>query len=222
MNTARHLTYHDLLKGFGGPGCAVCTLGRSSADRALSGLTGEAVTDVDAREKWRASFGTCPAHARELLASAQRLPLAILFEDLLRILDTEMGQVSWRNRRRDQPCPVCTAATDQEDRAVGVLAEALSAGEPDQALADAYRASPGLCRPHILALIRRLRGSARQLVIQQERSRIGALRRELLEVVRKHDHRANAEAWGDERTAPERAGWKLAGGWGQEGEAAME
>ena len=202
----KHLPYQELLDQLGRPGCAVCHLADGAVARYFESLCGEFVTDPESRFRWRDSFGLCGPHSHQFEKLAPRLTVAILYEDLLRRMDAELVEGKGRSRAA-LPCPACAAATQAEESGLRVLAE--SAGEPE--LGDAFRASSGLCRRHVLALCARLRGPARERLIGEERARVETLLAELREVQRKHDYRYSREPWGEEKTAPTRAVRKIAG-----------
>jgi hypothetical protein len=204
----KHLHYHELLEQLRRPGCAVCALGAAAARRSLESLAGESVTDPDARERWRESFGLCAPHARRFEAEAPRLTVAILFGDLLRRMEGELeSRPRLRRPPSPAPCPACTAAAEQEEASLRVLAESID--EPG--MAEAYGASSGLCRRHTLGLLPRLPKTARARVAAEERERLRRLGEELAEVQRKHDYRFAGEPWGEEKTAPARAVTKITG-----------
>jgi hypothetical protein len=202
---SKHLAYFELLEQMAVPGCAVCGRGARSGTKYLEAFRDEFVTDPDVRERLRESVGFCEAHARELDRIGGPLAVAILYEDLARRLDRELDG-SAKSRPRTQ-CPACVAARQQEVRCVEVLSDFIA--DPD--LADAYRASAGLCREHLLELLRRVPHPERARIETEERSRLQRLMEELAEVQRKHDHRYAREPWGEEATAPSRTVEKIAG-----------
>lgn len=205
---SRHLLYHEVLEQLGEPGCALCRLGARAGRRYLESLCTECVTDPAARSRWQATCGVCGPHARELDGLAPRLTLAILYEDLIRRMEEELD--GFRPRRKavpTGPCPACAAAAQAEDSSLRTLAGSID----DLKMAEAYRASPGLCRPHTLALCERLPEGARRRVLAEESERLQRLREELGEVKRKHDYRFAGEPWGEEKTAPSRAVRKITG-----------
>jgi uncharacterized protein DUF6062 len=209
MRLSKPLAYHELLEGLKLPGCAVCRSGAATARRYLESLCWEFINDPPVRSRLRKSLGFCRGHAYQLDAQASRLAVAILYEDLLRTLEAEL-QSALKPRRRPaalSPCPACEAVEGQEQSTLQVLADFIE----DPAVADAYRDSAGLCRPHMLALCRRLPETSRRRVVAEEQLRLQTLLGELAEVKRKSDYRSANEAWGDERTAPTRAIAKLVG-----------
>jgi hypothetical protein len=199
------VAYFELLEQLSRPGCAVCGRGAASGTRYLEAFRDEFVTDPDVRERLRASFGFCEPHAREFARTGGPLVVAILYEDLARRADRELESGS-RSRKRAS-CPACEAAHQQERRSLEVLAD--FAADPE--LAEAYRASAGLCREHLLELVRRIPAAERERVVAEERERLQGLMAELAEVQRKHDHRFAREPWGEEASAPGRAVEKIAG-----------
>jgi hypothetical protein len=207
----RPLLYAELLEQLRSTaGCAVCAIAARTVRRYLESLSWELVNDPDSRQRLRDSMGFCAAHARELGTVAGPAAVAILYEDLLRAFERELDAAPPRRfwgRQSAPACPACAAEREQEELTLAVLADWIA--EP--VLAEAFRASPGPCRPHTLALLRRLPAPERRRVAGEERERLRALQAELAEVVRKHDHRYAREEWGEEKTAPERGIRKIVG-----------
>jgi hypothetical protein len=209
----KHLAYYQVLEQLRAPGCAVCHLGLREGRRYLESLAGECVTDPTVRERLRKSFGVCREHARQLDGVAGRLSMAIYYDDFLACLERELETLDgggWRLRpaaRGSAPCPACEGVRQHEARSLEVLA--LSIDDPE--MAEAFAASDGLCRGHMLELCRRLSPPARRRVIAEERARLARLREELAEVRRKSDHRFLGESWGEEKTSPTRAAAKISG-----------
>jgi hypothetical protein len=211
--SGKHLAYYQVLEQLGEPGCAVCRLGFREAHRYLESVSAECVTDPAVRERLRKSFGFCRDHAHQLDAVAGRLSMAIYYDDFLACFERELEALDgagWRLRtaaRAAAPCPACETVRQHGERSLEVLA--LSIDDPE--MAEAFEGSEGLCRPHLLALCRRLAAAARRRVIGEERGRLAQLRQELAEVKRKSDHRFLDEPWGEEKTSPTRAAAKISG-----------
>ena len=210
-DAARHLPYHELEEQLRQPGCAVCRLGAGAVRRYLESLCGEQVTDPQARKRWQEARGLCAGHAAQFDALAPRLTVAILYEDLVRQMERDLDGWAGPRPRPALParCPACASAAQQEERSLRVLAGSIDAPE----LAEAYRASAGLCRTHTAALLTRLPAPSRRRVVAEDKERLQRLLHELGEVKRKHDYRFTGEPWGEEKSAPGRAVAKISGEW---------
>jgi len=193
------------------PGCPVCGSLRDVARRHLAAILAEHVTDPISRSRLADAWGFCAAHAtalREMPEAA--LGTAIVYhglveqacrwlDDTARSMDVPAGRRGWRAlvrrprgtrgvaRPRRACCPVCAELVLSEARHL----DALLAGLEDGELGAAYRASDGLCLPHLeLALDRvgtRRPQAARLVAVTREKLR--ALAADLRGFVDKHDHR---------------------------------
>ncbi len=220
----REKTYELIREALAKPGCAVCRLGTESVQRYLAGFMYEDVTDVGLRAKMRMAQGFCREHAAQAVLVRDSLGLAIIYQDILSSVDTEMRAVMAAPRlssrgllRREQAktgqrlaqhikatssCPACAVRDEMvQDSLRLLLANVL---DPD--LAPLYRASAGLCLPHFRQALA-LSGDAVVLdtIVSVQSQAINSLLDELAEFIRKHDHRFYREAMGSEADSWARA-----------------
>ena len=227
--------YYDLRQAFGEPGCPVCRLLVRNADRYVEMVLWEMVTDVDAREKFRQTQGYCREHAWLLARRGASLGTAILMLDVLegtmRLLEADrperrrsFSQQLRQKFNRSQPdeaaaelavalaalapCPVCLHVQQAEAYLVTALIEHLTG--PDR-LVPVYRASDGLCLPHLRLVLSRLPdGAGLENLVQAQLDAWQRLRTELREFIRKSDFNVK-EQFGQEGDAWIRAIEAIAG-----------
>jgi hypothetical protein len=173
------------------------------------------VSDPGVRTGLRASHGFCHDHAELALVvagrEAGRVGMAILAEDLLRHVraDADLATIARRRSRRrgrdlavldpTAACPACRESRRTEDAYLRHLAAARP-GDPIHELA--CNGGVHLCFPHLrrgLAVV----PEAADALLRTYRSGEERLRRDLAELIRKHDYRfqhegltpGEAEAW---------------------------
>lgn len=213
----------DLWESLRQPGCPICRTRERSERRYAANLLWENVNDPGVRLRLLASQGFCGPHARLLLGLADRevgsrLGLAIIYEHLTRDLVRRVGELMRPARTRRvfgaaripsrrqlrgllpaEECPVCVAGREAAERNLWFLAENLRSAEWQAA----WKASDGLCRPHLLRglVIAAEIPEAFDFLWQDALGRLEALRHNLAEFIRKQawEHR-------DEPVSPAEAG----------------
>ncbi len=213
-------TYHDLLEAFGQDGCAVCRLAARSVSSFLSSISNEGgLTDPEVRDRIRASHGFCNEHAHQWRREQHLLGTAILYEDLLDHLATELQALRFQKRGRlgnpfaarerarvalaaHRECAACRLLADTEQRMVAAVLSGLRAEE----FRAAYARSGGLCVPHLRVALAEapdedLFATLADLAVARHK----ALAEQLREIIRRHDYRHNEEPSGAERGAAARA-----------------
>jgi hypothetical protein len=172
-------TRQDLQTFLAQPGCAICQLALQSTARYFDALLYEGANDPAVHAAFEAGGAFCPEHAEVFVERRDLLAGALIYGNLvhqrLRLLEQRRRPGAFRPDavRRTLPgrlCPACATERESVGRGAAILAEELKSG----GLADAWRASPGLCWPHFLAVRQRLRGRARDSLDEIEE---GALRR---------------------------------------------
>jgi hypothetical protein len=198
----------DLWESLSRPGCPICRVRRNSERRYAVNLLWENVNDPGVRARLLASNGFCGPHAGLLLHLADRelgsrLGLAIMYEHLARDLTRRVGELlkpggrgrvfgparipSVRQLRGLLPaeeCPVCAVGREAADRNLWFLVERLPAADWRQA----WQASDGLCRPHLLGALgiaARANPEVFDFLWQDALGRLEALRHNLAEFIRK-------------------------------------
>lgn len=209
------------------PGCAVCRLKAESADQFVESLLWEGVNDPVRRNEIRQAQGFCHPHTWSLVRTGASLGSAIMMRDLLENTLAAMAnglsqaKPGWSLRRtfhalnpkhpapgtahlvaRLKPrrgCPACAWAEEMEGIYLdGLLGNLLV---EDDLLA-AYRASDGLCLPHLRQALARCRGRrARVALVNAQREIWERLMGDLSEFIRKNDYRFQDKQMGRERNA---------------------
>ena len=222
--------YYELLEAFTQPGCPLCRQIQSAVERSLSHLFYESVTDPDVRRRLRRSMGFCKRHAWLLVDAriGDALGMAIIYHDLVGSLLKHLPQDSlvsnqknpvriWRKLASSQKtllgqvleilsprhlCPACEQEESTQRAAVSVLASALN----DPAFTEAFKASFGLCLPHLRQVLEEIRDPfALEALLTTSHDKLSALHLELAEIIRKNDYRYRDEAFGPEGDAWKRA-----------------
>ncbi len=230
---SQHTSYFEVRDAFGRGGCPLCSLAAAAADRYLERLVADSVTDPDTRIDFAAAHGLCNPHAWQLVGGGSASSIAILYRSLLndamraleageaargetsglgwlwRGLTTQAAaSISARELSPSRTCPACRARDERAAMMGGVLLDHLANTD----LADAYRASDGLCLPHLrLALGRTPNADARTRLVALQLDVWRRLDGELAELIRKFDYRFAREPVGAEADAWLRAVAALAG-----------
>jgi hypothetical protein len=218
--------YYELLEAFQQPGCPLCRQVQGALERFLSHLFYESVTDPAVRHRLRRSLGFCQRHAWLLVDArlGDALGMAIIYHDLLGSLLKHLPQeaavspqnpTSRRFRRLSSslkilvrqalealtphhPCPACEQEESSRRTAVSVLAASLK--DPD--FSEAFKATPGLCLPHLRQVLGEVNDTlALEILLTTNRDKLAALQAELAEIIRKNDYRYRDEAFGAEGDA---------------------
>jgi hypothetical protein len=215
--------YDILRNALGEPGCAICRVAREAVQRYLDGLLYEDVTDVDLRARLRASHGFCREHAIQAAAVRDALGLSIIYQDILSSLKKEMqsaagvpaasagflhrrsagaGDGVARRLASHRACPACAARDEMTDAGLN----AFVANITDDAIYPLFRASGGLCLPHLRRALAMTNDAGRLAALVEGQSEaIDRTTAELAEFIRKHDWRFNKEPVGAEGLAWQRA-----------------
>jgi hypothetical protein len=217
-----HTLMFEVRAALEGAGCPVCLLAQRSLRRYLSALANEGVTDRQQRDEIRAAYGFCAAHGRMMRDGRDALGSAIIQRDMLANLSRALvherptpPNVGARLRRALRPsgrangplptsrsCVACEQVIQAEQRYAAALVGGLI--EP-QTLA-LFRASAGLCVPHLrLALLSAPNPEAHTRLRETQGTIWGDLIGELDEFIRKQDHRFTHEPPGPEANSWRRA-----------------
>jgi len=147
----KHLPYFAFVKALSGPGCPVCARIRASMDEWFESLLYESANDRPLRRRFDAEKGLCSRHAHRIRAANDGLGAAIIYRNILEasVAAIGAGEMPPLNAGR---CVACDAEADAERRYVGLVADFLDEEEMRAGL----EASPGLCMPHLAAVMRLL------------------------------------------------------------------
>jgi hypothetical protein len=214
----RSALYFELRDALTAGGCPICRLGQQAADSYLNALIHEGVTDPDLREKLRDARGLCHHHAWRLAnRRGSTLGAAIIYHDvtntLIKLLEAQddapaSGGLHWPGAHRGDmtalarrlgasaPCPACQLEDSARPRAVKTLLKYLD--DPD--IAAGYLSAGGLCLPHLQLALTQANDAQAHAIIAAQLTIYRALRAEMAELIRKHDHRFRGEPVSDEES----------------------
>jgi len=221
------LNYYDFMEYFAQPGCLICNLVARDVHRYLDSLMYEYVNAPMTHEAMRASRGLCAQHSSQLEDyGASVLGIAILQSAILDELlglsagsgggsalsrlrgAVKKGATLADNLEPDAPCAACETLAKSQQLHVDALAWHID----DKELAEAYRASDGLCLPHVRLVLRAAPGAAHvNTLVSIQTALWGQLKSELDEFARKYDINHADEMMGAEGDSWRRALGLIAG-----------
>ena len=176
------------------------------------------------RARLRASHGFCREHAIQAAAVRDALGLSIIYQDILESLKKDMqsaagtpgaatggflrrrsggdGENVSRHLSSHRACPACAARDEMTDAGLHAFVANIS----DDAIDQLFRASGGLCLPHLRrALSLSNNAACLSALVEGQSAAIERTTAELAEFIRKHDWRFNKEPVGAEGLAWQRA-----------------
>jgi hypothetical protein len=218
-----NLTAFDLLDACREPDCPVCRLEQKTVERYLDNQFYENVNSPDLREWLRNSLGFCHEHA--WLAIDKRLGdalgFAIIYNDILlttlKRLDEDTPTAAlgrWARMLNGVPeqisalvqkalyvftprkhCPACHQRDEMTKIFISTLVDELGKDE----MAEALRASDGLCLPHLKQALQKVKSAqSYETLLSIHRQKLESLQAELAEFLRKNDYRFMSEGFGRE------------------------
>lgn len=199
-------SYYNLIEAFEREGCPVCALMEKSARKWMEWFIYERVSDPKTRFKLRDSRGFCPDHARLMLDLGSPLPVAIVYSDLIRLVTGDLKS-KWPAPKKKAECPGCIEEATFE----GVYLSAIADNFGDPEMRKGILEGRSLCLPHIVKLLKRLRGRDRSALLDAVLAELSDLDAELAEIIRKSDYRVREE-FGPEGDAWRRTVRKFIGG----------
>jgi hypothetical protein len=232
-------SYYEIIEVCAEPGCPFCRLVEQIGDRFLDACLHGTVTDPDIRFKYRESIGFCNRHAWLLPGSGRgrRLGIAIIYQDFIKQATRRLEKARYDppagvslnrlqetlNRKKPagatqslvrsleprKPCPACVQETELETLAMTTLVDFLA---EDARMREAFKASDGLCLPHLRRALELVRDEAAfEILVEITQEKMGKLIEELDEFIRKHDHRFQHEPFDSEGDSWWRALAQIAG-----------
>ncbi len=189
--------------------CALCWLAQKQLLRRVDTLFAEHVNDPQWRQLLREGKGFCAYHAHLVLSRADVLSLSIIAEDLLTHISIT---ASTKRARSAWHCQLCEAQAHDMEQMAKLLAQLLRQAE----WRVRYEAGKGLCLPHLRQVLMNACPEVQTWLTANESQRWQALRKQLQEVIRKHDYRFQHEPWGEEIGSWRRAMHKLYGVFAEE------
>lgn len=166
-------SYYDLRETFAKPGCPVCALIARDVTRYLDAILYEFSVDPQIHKVFRAARGLCNPHSWQFTrVGGAAVQISVLYRAVLNEVQKTVGanengpaaadllsRLTGRTRPNpgpalaaalapSEPCLACQHAEQAEADYLKTLSRFL----PDPALNAAYRASDGLCLPHLRGL----------------------------------------------------------------------
>jgi hypothetical protein len=205
-----HAFYHAMIEAMGKRGCALCRMIADASHRFLDAVLYDSVTAVGFRKTFRAARGFCPRHTRELAGFANAVGTSILEREVIAdALDRLQGAAArGKVKPAAERCQACVA----EEQVARNFADSVEGHIEDGAFLGAWRASEGLCVPHLEGLMAKAPGTVRRVILEIEGPKMEALVGRLDEFLRKSDYRFAHEPKGEEGKAWLDAVRKAAGG----------
>lgn len=201
---SRHLDFHRLMDLLRQPGCPLCRAACDTSERWLRALFHEQVNDIPTRQRLRRGGAFCHKHTAQALQIGDALGSSIIYADLLRHA-LDVFPSAWAPR-----CPLC----DREAETVRDMLHVLWDHLPEEDVRALYRASDGLCLPHLAQALERARGADADWLCTVEREKMETLLAECEGFVSKSDYLQRRALAQGERNAWRRAARKLGGGHG--------
>lgn len=162
-------------------GCLFCWLESHQVDRYLTGVANDGVNNIPLRQKLAARGGYCAFHCARFAELASPLPTAILLESFLkqRLTNAEKGK-----RPTKINCEACEVAQKTQQTFAKNVRQHRKSPEIQELLLQT-----GFCLDHLELVCQQLPDTVRQGLI----SKHDDLRRNLAELIRKHDYRFTDE-----------------------------
>lgn len=221
----RGITWIRLEEALRGAGCPVCTEIERTEEHYFEDLLYEYVLDAGVRKKLHRQHGFCTRHAGLALAAERKLKsdglhlatmLETVAEEHFNQMQNQMEQVARskqasRNRKRRtsvgavaaEKCFVCDFLEESENIAL----HGLMYFSDDDEFIELYRKSKTLiCYRHIQMVVKEAAdpawtGKTSERVLRVTLEKLGKLKRDLSNFVRKHDYKTGHDYTTDERNS---------------------
>ncbi|ACZ41534.1 hypothetical protein Tter_0616 [Thermobaculum terrenum ATCC BAA-798] len=224
--------YYDLLEAIKNGECPICSVALRAVASWMDSVSYESVNDPQVRDSLRASYGFCNKHAYQWLDQRHLLGTAIIYSDVLEHINEDLQQLEYQRRdlitsvstlitgknihehhskvpiNSTKVCPACTVQAESEK----IAREAFLEGLSEQEFRSTYEHSLGLCLIHLRSALQ-LAPNSKIFHFLKEHSikQNDGLRKQLLEIIRKHDYRFRFEPITEERGADLRTIRHIAG-----------
>jgi hypothetical protein len=221
--------YYDVLERLERPGCPICALVLHAEQQYRESLLYEFSLDEGVHRAFRQGRGLCNHHSWQLVHQhSYSMGVAALFGSALDEVLEKMaspipsapglGIAQWLHHslnyrladrlEPEEPCMLCVNVQETESRYVQTFADYWSMA----ALQTAFRASDGLCLPHLRDVLRRLdTASARQQLVDIQRAKWRALQSQLTQFQIKSAFNYVGEPMGAEADSWKRAVARVTG-----------
>ncbi len=201
----RSTLYFELREALQAGGCPLCRLRDQASDSYLNALIYEGVTDPPIRDELRNARGLCHRHAWRLAnRRGSVLGLAIIYHDVINTLMKGLEEQAQARRVSRQAlikrlsataeCPACQIERVALPRTIKTLLTYLN----DDEIQAGYQSAGGLCLSHLQATLGQADEAQLRKLIEWQLAVYSALRDQLGELIRKHDHRFKGEPIGEE------------------------
>lgn len=155
----------------GGRECPVCVLAAETELAIVSWLATTNIRDEATIAKLVEARGLCPGHWRAVLDRGGDLGMSGI-SLLSRLAEASAADLRTNAPSRAPACPICGSVARRERSTLHMLFAALD----EAGKVDAYRSSPGICRPHLaMAVELAPQPIARQVLIDTQLRALAAL-----------------------------------------------
>ena len=161
--------------------CVFCYLEQSQVTRYLTGVANDGVNNIPLRVRLQKRGGYCATHNQQFATVANVLSSAILF-DAFTTMHLERAAAGKRPLRVD--CEACEVKTTTRTNFMTSLKAYRKSND-----VQAFIQNTPLCLTHVTLVCRYMPPAVRQTII----ARHAPLRRDLQELIRKHDYRFSDE-----------------------------
>ena len=224
-------SYYALIEAFPQPECAICKLLLRDVERYLDSILYEYVLEPDTHKSFRAMRGLCNTHSWQLTHTrGNAVGIAVLYKAVVDEVLKEIAQTPLEPEQRrglarhftqtandgsalaaaldpHAPCSACKLMNSSEKSYLHVFSEHIT--EPK--FWAAYRASHGLCLPHLRLELKLLKPPALRQVIDVQQEIWQRTKAELDLFQDRHKHENQADAMGAEVDSWTRAIGYMAG-----------
>ena len=222
------LSNYEIARALREPGCPLCRVLAVDEERLVQQFWRDSRLLPPVRMTFLASGGFCRRHAwlmhdqvmkrakgrggaltelYDRMAARDLRRISEVTDDALEYPELVEGLRAWAQRSE---CQACIELAEATSRRAHFLCQLLR----EEGMVDAYRASEGLCLPHLHAAVRRSAEDDPELgrlLLTDWSERLAVLRAQLAEFDRKRDYRHADEPRGEEQRAPTDAVSRYAG-----------
>jgi len=212
-------SFHELLEAFKKEGCPICRVVSSSIDSYFESMLYEFVNDPKVRSDLRKSLGYCKKHSNQFIKVVKKthnkFGAFVIIEDITRELIKKLESFSKLNLNKlnkilinKKDCPACIYQSIYENIYFLDLIKILE----NENFLNKFLESDGLCFNHILVLLKMIKNSKlRNKIIENQKSKLGRIKRDLNAFIKKHDWQNKEKITQDEANALEKALRKISG-----------
>ncbi|MCP3968047.1 MAG: hypothetical protein GY750_01865 [Lentisphaerae bacterium] len=190
-------------------GCVICHFEDIAVEQYIKSLLYERVNDPKVRKELLSGHGYCQSHAAMLLEAGDSLGTAILYLDQLQNFLWDLDKVYRKQNAKELDtwldhgsCPVCMHV----ERHCKNYLEFFIDGLKDDDFRDNLESGNGLCITHLSMVLDNVEDKSQfAFVIKVHRQKYRELLMDVMEFIRKSDHRFRGEGLGREKDSWQRA-----------------